>query len=239
MQSLSRTICMISMALLGLLLFLQTISTLDISRFLGIVTLLPRLQNLTLFTPDWRETNVMSPLLFVQWHFYLLSLNLGITWLPLFSLSRPHSPSWLGILWAQLFSLSSPKDQLVLILLVTQMFLEVIVLPLGRRTPRISSSSSHKGISLSSKRKSMIEESVVVKHTKQMAFPNLLMMMSTKLLVQLLLQVWLLLSLLLILFLPSLNQKLEYPSLLIGSLRNALLKLVQSMAHWHVHKIEH
>jgi len=69
------------------------------------------------------------------------------------------------------------------------MFLEVIVLPLGRRTPRISSSSSHKGIPLSSKRKSMIEESIVVKHTKQIAFPNLLMMMSTKLLVQLLLQV--------------------------------------------------
>jgi len=48
MQSLSRTICVINMALLGLLLFLQTISTLDISRFLGIVTLLLRLQNLIL-----------------------------------------------------------------------------------------------------------------------------------------------------------------------------------------------
>jgi len=62
----------------------------------------------------------------------------------------------------------------VLILLVTQVFLEVIVLPLERRIPRIS--SSHKGIPPSSKRKSMVEESVVVKHTKQMALPNLLMM---------------------------------------------------------------
>jgi len=54
------------------------------------------------------------------------------------------------------------------------MFLEVIVLPLGRRIPRISnssvlrsnSSSSHKGIPPSSKRKSVVEESVVVKYTK-------------------------------------------------------------------------
>jgi len=59
LQSLSGTICMISMALLGLFLFLQTISTLDISRSLGIVTLLPRLQNSILSIPGWRETNVM------------------------------------------------------------------------------------------------------------------------------------------------------------------------------------
>ena len=118
------------------------------------------------------------------------------------------------------------------ILLDTQVFLEVIVLPLGRRIPRIS--SSHKGIPPSSKRKS-----VVIKHTKQMAPPNLLIMTSTKPLVPLLLQVWLLLFLLPILFLPSLSQKLEHLSSLIGSLSNALLKLAQSMVHWHVHKIEH
>jgi len=65
----------------------------------------------------------------------------------------------------------------VLILLVTQVFLKIIVLPLGRRIPRISSSSSsHKKIPPSSKRKSMVKESVVVKHTKQMALPNLLIM---------------------------------------------------------------
>jgi len=94
----------------------------------------------------------------------------------------------------------------VLILLATQVFLEVIVLPLGRRTPRISCSSrSHKGISPSSKRKSIVKKSIVVKYTKQMALPNLLMMISIKPLVPLLLQVWLLLFLLLILFLPSLN----------------------------------
>jgi len=60
------------------------------------------------------------------------------------------------------------------ILLDTQVFLEVIVFPLGRRIPRISSSSalrgssssSHKGIPPSSKRKSVVEKSVVVKHTK-------------------------------------------------------------------------
>jgi len=81
------------------------------------------------------------------------------------------------------------------ILLDTQVFLEVIALPPGRRIPRISSSSalrgssSHKGIPLSNKRKSVVEESVVVKHTKQMAPPNLLIMMSTKPLVLLLLQV--------------------------------------------------
>ena len=147
----------------------------------------------------------MSPLSFVQWHFYLLSLNLGITWPPLSSPPRPCSPSWLRILWAQLFSLSSPEDQPVLILLITQVFLEVIILPLGRRIPRISSSSSHKGIPPSSKRKSVVEESMVVKHTKQMALPNLLMMTSTKPSVPLLLQVWPPSSLLLILFLPSLN----------------------------------
>jgi len=66
MLSLSGTICVINMALLGLLLFLQTISILDISRFLGIATLLPRLQNLTLSTPGWRETNVMFSPSFVQ-----------------------------------------------------------------------------------------------------------------------------------------------------------------------------
>jgi len=64
----------------------------------------------------------------------------------------------------------------VLILLVTQVFLEVIILPLERKIPRISSSSSHKEISSSSKRKSVVKESMVVKHTKQMALPNLLMM---------------------------------------------------------------
>ena len=76
----------------------------------------------------------------------------------------------------------------MLILLVTQVFLEVIVLPLGKRIPRISS-SSHKGIPPSSKKKSMVEESVMVKYTKQMALLNLLMMTSTKPLVPLLLQV--------------------------------------------------
>ena len=135
----------------------------------------------------------------------------------------------------------------MLILLVTQVFLEMIVLSLGRRIPRISSSSafrgssssSHKRIFPSSKRKGMVEESMVVKHTKQITLPNLLIMMSTKPPVPLLLQVWLLSFLLLILFLPSLNQKLEHPSSLISSLSNAFLKLVQSVAHWHVHKIEH
>ena len=81
------------------------------------------------------------------------------------------------------------------ILLSTQGFLEVITLPPGRRIPRISSSSalrgssssSHKGIPLSNKRKSVVEESVVVKHTKQMAPPNLLIVTSTKPLVPLLL----------------------------------------------------
>ena len=247
MQSLFGTICVINMALLGLLLFLQTISALDISRFLGIVTLLPRLQNLTLSIPGWRKTNIMSSFSFMQWHFYLLSLNLGITWPPLFSLPRPCSSSWLGILWAQLSSLSSSEDQPVFILLVTQVFLEVIILPFGRRIPRISSSSalrdssssSHKRIPPSSKRKSMVEESIVVKHTKQMALPNLLMMTSTKPLVPLFLQVWLLLFFLLILFFPSLSQKLEHPSSLTGSLSNTLLKLVQFMVHWCMHKIEH
>jgi len=123
----------------------------------------------------------------------------------------------------------------VLILLITQVFLEVIVLSLGRKIPRISS-SSHKGISPSSKRKSVVEESIVVKHTKQMGLPSLLMMTSTKPLVPLLLQVWLLLFLLLILFPPSLNQKLEHPSSLISSLSNTLLKLVQSMVHWRVER---
>jgi len=73
----------------------------------------------------------------------------------------------------------------------------VIVLLLGRRIPRISSSSalrgssssSHKGISPSSKRKSIVKKSIVVKHTKQIALPNLIMMTSTKPSVPLLLQV--------------------------------------------------
>ena len=81
------------------------------------------------------------------------------------------------------------------ILLGTQVFLEVIALPPGRRIPRISSSSalkgssssSYKGISLSNKRKSVVEESIVIKHTKQMAPPNLLIVTSTKPLVPLLL----------------------------------------------------
>ena len=85
----------------------------------------------------------------------------------------------------------------------------------------------------------MVEESVVVKHTKQMALPNLLMMTSTKPPVLLLLQVWLLSFPLLILFLPSLSQKLEHLSLLIGSLSNALLKLAQSVVYWRMHKIEY
>jgi len=73
----------------------------------------------------------------------------------------------------------------------------VIVLLLGRRIPRISSSSalrgssssSHKGIPPSSKRKSIVKKSIVVKHTKQIALPNLIMMTSTKPSVPLLLQV--------------------------------------------------
>jgi len=105
-------------------------------------------------------------------------------------------------------------------------FLEVIVLSLGRKIPRISSSSSYKGIPPNSKRKSIVEESVVVKHTKQIALSNVLIVTSTKPLVPLLLQVWLLLFLLFILFLLSLSQKLEHPSSLISSLSNALLKLV-------------
>jgi len=65
-QSLSGTICVISIAPLGLLLFLQTISALDTSRFLEIATLLPRLQNSIHSILGWRETNVMSSPLFVQ-----------------------------------------------------------------------------------------------------------------------------------------------------------------------------
>ena len=49
---------MISMALLGLLLFLQTISILDISRFLEIAILLPRLQNLILLLQTSLEPSV-------------------------------------------------------------------------------------------------------------------------------------------------------------------------------------
>ena len=135
----------------------------------------------------------------------------------------------------------------MLILLITQVFLEMIVSPLGRRIPRISSSStlmdssssSYKGIPPSSKKKSVVEKSIVVKYTKQIALSNLLIVTSTKSLVPLLLQVWLLLFLLPILFLLSLSQKLEYPSSLISSLSNTLLKLVQSVIHWHVYKIEH
>jgi len=56
----------ISMALLGLLLSLQTISALGTSRFLGIAILLPRLQNSTLSILGWRRTNVMFLLLFAQ-----------------------------------------------------------------------------------------------------------------------------------------------------------------------------
>jgi len=85
----------------------------------------------------------------------------------------------------------------VLILLVTQVFLEVIAPPLRRRILRISSSSalrgssssSYKGIPSSSKRKSVVKESMVAKHTKQIALPNLLIVMSTKPPVPLLLQV--------------------------------------------------
>jgi len=61
----------------------------------------------------------------------------------------------------------------VLTLLAIQAFLEVIVPSLGRKIPMISSSrtlksssSSHKGTLLSSKRKSIVEEREVVKHTK-------------------------------------------------------------------------
>jgi len=95
----------------------------------------------------------------------------------------------------------------VLILLAIHTFLEVIILPLGRKIPMISSSSSHKGILLSSKRKSIVEEREVVKHTKQMSLPktNLPIMMNIKLLVPLLLQVWLLSFLLSIPSLLSLN----------------------------------
>jgi len=57
----------------------------------------------------------------------------------------------------------------VLILLITQVFLEVIVLSPGRRIPRISSSSTLRDSS-SNKRKGIVKESVVVEHTRQMAF---------------------------------------------------------------------
>jgi len=66
-------------------------------------------------------------------------------------------------------------------------FLEVIVLSLGKRTPRIS--SRHKGIPPSSKRKSVVKKSKVVKYTRQIAPPNLLIVMITKPPVPLLLQV--------------------------------------------------
>jgi len=41
-------------------------------------------------------------------------------------------------------------------------FLEVLVPPLGRRIPRISTSSSYKGIPPNNKRKSVVKESIVV-----------------------------------------------------------------------------
>jgi len=66
-------------------------------------------------------------------------------------------------------------------------FLEVIVLSLRRRTPRIS--SRYKGIPPSSKGKSVVEESEVVKYTRQIASPNLSIVMTTKPPVPLLLQV--------------------------------------------------
>ena len=83
------------------------------------------------------------------------------------------------------------------ILLATQAFLEVIVLPLGRKIPMINSSnalkgssSSYKGTLLSSKRKSIVEEREVAKHTKQMSLlkTNLPIMTNIKPLVPLLLQ---------------------------------------------------
>jgi len=104
----------------------------------------------------------------------------------------------------------------VLILLTIQAFLEVIVLPLGRKILMISSSSAlkdsssrHKGTFLSSKRKSIVKEREVVKHTKQMPLlrTNLPTMTNIKPLVLLLLQAWLLLFLLSILSLLSLNRK--------------------------------
>jgi len=59
----------------------------------------------------------------------------------------------------------------VFILLATQAFLEVIILSLGRRIPMISS-SSHKETVLSSKRKSMVKEREMTKHTRQMPIPK-------------------------------------------------------------------
>jgi len=56
----------------------------------------------------------------------------------------------------------------VLILLITQVFLEVIVLPPRGRILRISSSSTLRDSS--NKRKGIVEESVVVEHTRQMVF---------------------------------------------------------------------
>jgi len=114
--------------------------------------------------------------------------------------------------------------------------------PLGQAAAapsRAAAAVVTRGFLPAAKKKSVVEESMVVKHTKQMALPNLLMMTSTKPLVPLILQVWLLSFLLLILFLPSLNQKLKHPSSLIGSLSNALLRLIQSVVHWRMHKIEH
>jgi len=124
----------------------------------------------------------------------------------------------------------------------------VIILPLGRKIPMISSSSalkgsssSHKGTLLSSKRKSIVEEREVVKHTKQMPLlrTNLPTMMNIKPLVPLLLQAWLLLFLLSILSLLSLNYKLEHLSSLIDSLSNVLPKLAQFVVHLHMHRRKH
>jgi len=136
----------------------------------------------------------------------------------------------------------------VLILLAIQVFLEVIVLSLGRKIPMISSSSALKGSSssykrtlLSSKRKSIVEKRGVVKHTKQMSLPktNLPIMMNIKLLVLLLLQAWLLLFLLSIFSFLSLNCKLEHLSLLIDSLSNVLPKLAQFVLNLYIYRRKH
>ena len=117
----------------------------------------------------------------------------------------------------------------MLILLAIQVFPEVIVLSLGRKNSMISSS----------KRKSIVKEKEVVKHTKQMPLlrTNLPIMMNIKPLVPLLLQTWLLLFLLSILSLMSLNRKLEHLSSLIDSLSNVLPKLAQFVVHLHMHSV--
>ena len=119
----------------------------------------------------------------------------------------------------------------MLILLAIQAFLEVIILPLGRKISMISnsstlkgSSSSHKGPLPSSKRKSIVEEREVVKYTKQMPLlrTNLPTMTNIKPLVLLLLQAWLLLFLLSIFSLLSVrvaNSKPELSQLFFISIR--------------------